>query len=69
MVLAAKVTFVVVRSVRDAMALAEAGVAEIAARLVLSEGTVHNYLSTAIAKTSTRNRLEALQVADERGWL
>ncbi|MGF1431008.1 response regulator [Kitasatospora sp. LaBMicrA B282] len=46
-----------------------AGVAEIAGRLFLSEGTVRNYLSAAIAKTATRNRLEALRVADERGWL
>ena len=46
-----------------------AAVAEIAAKLSLSEGTVRNYLSSAIAKTATRNRLEALRVADERGWL
>ena len=46
-----------------------AGVADIAARLYLSEGTVRNYLSAAIAKTATRNRTEALRVADERGWL
>ncbi|MBY8877035.1 response regulator transcription factor [Actinacidiphila acidipaludis] len=46
-----------------------AGVADIAARLYLSEGTVRNYLSAAIAKTATRNRAEALRVADERGWL
>jgi two-component system, NarL family, response regulator DesR len=44
-------------------------VAAIAAKRYLSEGTVRNYLSTAIAKTSTRNRLEAIQVADESGWL
>jgi two-component system response regulator DesR len=56
---------------RDVLTLARTGatVAEIAAKLYLSEGTVRNYLSTAIAKTSTRNRLEALRVADERGWL
>jgi two-component system response regulator DesR len=46
-----------------------AGVAEIAAKLYLSEGTVRNYVSSAIAKTATRNRIEALRVADERGWL
>ena len=46
-----------------------ATVAEIAAKLYLSEGTVRNYLSAAIAKTSARNRLEALRIADERGWL
>jgi two-component system response regulator DesR len=46
-----------------------AGVAEIAGKLYLSEGTVRNYASSAIAKTATRNRTEALRVADERGWL
>ncbi len=43
--------------------------AEIATKLYLSEGTVRNYLSAAIAKTSARNRLDALRRADERGWL
>ena len=56
---------------RDVLTVARSGatVAEIAAKLYLSEGTVRNYLSTAIAKTSARNRLEALRVADQRGWL
>jgi two-component system response regulator DesR len=56
---------------RDVLTVARSGasVAEMAARLYLSEGTVRNYLSSAIAKTSSRNRLEALRVADERGWL
>jgi two-component system, NarL family, response regulator DesR len=56
---------------RDVLTVAKTGatVAAIAAKLYLSEGTVRNYLSTAIAKTSTRNRLEAIQVADENGWL
>jgi len=44
-------------------------VADIAARLFLSEGTVRNYLSAAIAKTGVRNRVEAFREADERGWL
>jgi two-component system response regulator DesR len=30
---------------------------------------VRNYLSAAMAKTETRNRAEAVRVADERGWL
>jgi two-component system response regulator DesR len=46
-----------------------ASVADIAGRLYLSEGTVRNYLSSAIAKTGTRNRAEALRAADDRGWL
>jgi len=56
---------------RDVLSVARSGatVAEIATRLYLSEGTVRNYLSAAIAKTSARNRLDALRVADERGWI
>jgi two-component system response regulator DesR len=41
-------------------------VSEIAERLHLSEGTVRNYLSTAIGKTGARNRVEAWRVARER---
>ena len=44
-------------------------VSEIAPRLHLSEGTVRNYLSTAIGKTGARNRTEAWRIARERGWL
>ena len=44
-------------------------IAEIAAQLYLSEGTVRNYLSACIQKTGARNRAEALRIASERGWL
>ncbi|MFE1259051.1 response regulator [Streptomyces albogriseolus] len=44
-------------------------VADIAARLHLSESTVRNHLSSAIGKTDTRNRTEALHEARRRGWL
>lgn len=56
---------------RDVLVAARDGatVADIAAKLFLSEGTVRNYLSAAIAKTGVRNRVEAVRVADERGWL
>ncbi len=56
---------------RDVLVAARSGatVADIARGLFLSEGTVRNYLSTAIAKTGTRNRVEAVLRADERGWL
>ena len=56
---------------RDVLAAARPGasVSEIAHKLFLSEGTVRNYLSAAIAKTGTRNRVEAVRVADEQGWL
>ena len=59
------------RVVDPALAAARDGatVADIAGRLFLSEGTVRNYLSAAIAKTGTRNRVEAMRLAEERGWL
>jgi two-component system response regulator DesR len=46
-----------------------ATIADIAARLHLSESTVRNYLSSVIGKTGTRNRMEALQTARSQGWL
>ncbi|MFB9238198.1 response regulator transcription factor [Plantactinospora siamensis] len=46
-----------------------ATVADIAARLHLSESTVRNYLSAAIGKTGTRNRIEAARTARANGWL
>ncbi len=52
-----------------AVARSGATVAEIATNLYLSEGTVRNYLSSAIAKTAARSRIDALRIADERGWL
>jgi two-component system response regulator DesR len=56
---------------RDVLAAAELGgaVATIAAGLHLSEGTVRNYLSAAIGKTGTANRVEAARIARDRGWL
>jgi two-component system, NarL family, response regulator DesR len=44
-------------------------ISDIAARLHLSEGTVRNYLSTAIHKVGARNRTEAAQTAQRQGWL
>lgn len=43
--------------------------AEIAAELRLSEGTVRNYLSEAIAKLGATNRTDAARIARTRGWL
>jgi two-component system response regulator DesR len=56
---------------RDVLAAAEDGsaVADIAGRLHLSESTVRNYLSAAIGKTGTRNKVEAALVARRSGWL
>jgi two-component system response regulator DesR len=52
-----------------AAALHGASVAEIAASLYLSEGTVRNYLSTAIQKLGAQNRVEAAHIAEQKGWL
>ncbi|MEU8735939.1 response regulator [Streptomyces halstedii] len=56
---------------RDALNAAVDGatVADIAAKLHLSESTVRNYLSSAIGKTGTRNRMEAVRAARQQGWL
>ncbi len=43
--------------------------ADIAAELHLSEGTVRNYLSEAIAKLGAANRIDAARIARTRGWL
>jgi two-component system, NarL family, response regulator DesR len=44
-------------------------VADIAAQLHLSEGTVRNHLSAAIGKTGARTRAEAVRIAEQNGWL
>jgi two-component system response regulator DesR len=56
---------------REVLAAArqDATTAAIAASLHLSEGTVRNHLSAAIHKTHTASRLEAVRVAEEKGWL
>jgi len=52
-----------------AISLEVATIAEMAARLSLSEGTVRNHLSSAIQKVGARNRAEAARIAEEKGWL
>ncbi|MEV5377633.1 DNA-binding response regulator [Streptosporangium nondiastaticum] len=56
---------------RDVLAAAVDGatVADIAAKVHLSPATVRNYLSAAIGKTQTRNRMEAVRAARQNGWL
>ena len=56
---------------RDVLAVAADGasVAEIAGRLHLSHSTVRNYLSAAIGKTGTQNRVAAARAAEQNGWL
>jgi two-component system response regulator DesR len=44
-------------------------VAEIAAQLHLSPGTVRNHLSAAIRKLGARTRTEALALAERKGWV
>ena len=46
-----------------------ASVAGIAVNLHLSEATVRNYVSSAIAKLRARNRTDAVRIATENGWL
>jgi two-component system, NarL family, response regulator DesR len=43
--------------------------AEIAAEMFLSQGTVRNYLASAVTKTGGRNRIDAVRIATEAGWL
>jgi two-component system response regulator DesR len=52
-----------------ALAAQGASVLEIAQALGLSHGTVRNYLSSVIAKTGARNRIDAIRIASETGWL
>ena len=56
---------------RDVLAatLDGASIADIAAQLSLSEGTVRNHLSTAIQKLNAHNRMEAARRAQQKGWL
>lgn len=56
---------------RKALRLASEGLktASIAEQLFLSEGTVRNYLSEAIAKLHATNRVDAARIAKQKGWL
>ncbi|MCK7625907.1 response regulator transcription factor [Streptomyces sp. RS10V-4] len=55
----------------DALRLASTGAQldEIARELHLSPGTVRNYLGAAVVKLDARNRLDAVRIAREQGWL
>ncbi len=56
---------------RDVLSAAADGatIADVAGRVHLSPATVRNYLSAAIGKTATRNRMEAVRAARQNGWL
>lgn len=51
------------------LVVAGASNADIADRLALTEGTVRNYLSTAMQKLHAQTRVEAATRAEEQGWL
>jgi two-component system response regulator DesR len=55
----------------DVLRLAATGAEpeEIASALFLSVGTVRNYLSAAITRLDARNRVDAIRIATEQGWL
>lgn len=56
---------------RQILRLVEAGKTnkQISSELNLSSGTVRNYLAEAAQKLDASNRIEAFQIARERGWL
>jgi two-component system response regulator DesR len=55
----------------DVLRLAAGGTdtADMARTLSLSAGTVRNYLTTAVAKLDARNRVDAIRIAYDAGWL
>jgi two-component system response regulator DesR len=56
---------------RDVLRVASLGVpsVEIAGCLHLTVGTVRNYMSSIMRKTGARNRVEAIRIANDTGWL
>jgi two-component system, NarL family, response regulator DesR len=54
----------VLRTAREGLSTVEIG-----DRLHLSATTVRNYLSNAIGKLGARNRLDAIRIAEDAGWL
>lgn len=42
---------------------------EIAKILYLSSGTVRNYISDVLTKLDAKNRIEAITIAEEKGWI
>jgi two-component system response regulator DesR len=55
----------------DVLRAAESGISteEMASKLALSPTTVRNYLSNAISKVGGRNRIDAIRIAKNAGWL
>lgn len=46
-----------------------AAATEIAASLYLSKGTVQNYLTAIVTKLNARNRVDAIRIAEDAGWI
>ncbi|MER0443340.1 response regulator transcription factor [Streptomyces sp. Edi4] len=46
-----------------------ADAAEIAGCLYLTGGTVRNYLTSIVSKLGARNRIDAIRIAEEAGWI
>ena len=55
----------------EVLQVAASGVpsAEIADQLHLSVGTVRNYMASAVTKLGGRNRVDAVRIATDAGWL
>jgi two-component system response regulator DesR len=55
----------------DVLRAAESGITteQMATRLALSSATVRNYLSNAISKIGAHNRIDAIRIARNAGWL
>ncbi|OKI41209.1 response regulator transcription factor [Micromonospora sp. CB01531] len=55
----------------DVLRAAEGGhpIDQIAVRLSLSPATVRNYLSNSISKVGGRNRIDAIRIARDAGWM
>ena len=55
----------------DVLRAAQSGgsTADIARSLYLSPTTVRNYLSNAITKVGGRNRIDAIRIARDAGWI
>ncbi|WP_238650748.1 response regulator transcription factor [Paenibacillus piscarius] len=56
---------------REILRLAAAGrsASEIASALHLSYGTVRNYISEILGKLAVKTRIEAVRLAEEKGWM